>query len=221
MSIYWDNNEISEIYYGENISEVYFGSDLIWSACKYEPGQVIVNQASAGNYTWKCLSNGLFEIICVAGGGGGAHSNYYLANGSAGGGSGGGFSVQAKLTKGITYSLTVGKGGNSAAVVGGGAYGGAGGNSLFGTLIANGGSGGAAAFTGANHAGTGGSLATLSDSTNIIIKVIDWNLSGNTGTTDSNYATGGAAVYGNYGKGGNDQTTGNTGYVRVKFISKS
>lgn len=216
MSIYWNSSEISEIYYGENISEVYFGSDLVWSACKYEPGQIIVNQASAGNYTWKCLSNGIFEIVCVGGGSGYAYSEMVwsgaILTGNAKGGSGGGFSIQAKLKKGTAYSYSVGAGGAYAYAYGAGVTGNPGTKSTFAHLTANPGNAAHAAYNGSTD-GTGGTQATLTDSETLTIQTINWNKAG---------IQGGNSILDPYGKGGQVRdAAGNAGYVKITFLSKS
>ena len=104
-------------------------------------------------------------------------------------------------------------------------------NSYFGNNIAYG-AGGATSIYNENGlvVGSGGSIPSISDS---IVETI-FNTNGNDGlSTRTNQAgtlTGGASVFGDYGKGGGASWTyqfysrtlesGTSGYIKVKFISK-
>ena len=227
---YHSSNLIKRIYAGSNrIKRVYKGSTLVWNLHPYEPNTVIYESSTGGASTNLSLPEGLYQVICIGGGGGGCgrHPGISGSFKSAGGGSGSGFNCIFNLPAG-NYAVAVGSGGASKT---GATNGRDGGNSRFGTSYAYGGGGGiyqggTSPFIG----GAGGNAPTLTytrTSTTL-------NTAGNSGSYDSGpyYAIGaaGAAVYGNYGKGGTSKVTtddGDTltdakdGYVKVIYINQA
>ena len=187
------------------------------STSHYTPGQVLYESSTGGaSTTLNLLDDGKYQVICVAGGGGGASYRSKVASITKyyndGGGSGSGFDCIFQLTAG-NYAVAVGPGG--AGKINGTAT--SGGNSQFGTCYAYGG-GGAREKT----VGAGGNAPTLTYTRT----TTTLNTAGNTGThlsgslSDST-ASGGAAVYSSYGKGGDGKCsavgTGTAGYVKVVY----
>lgn len=187
----------------------------------YTPDQVLYESSTGGvSTTLNLLDNGKYQVICIAGGGGGAS---YLYNGgffstyyNNGGGSGSGFDCIFQLTAG-NYAVAVGSGG--AGKINGTAT--SGGNSQFGTCYAYGG-GGARSDSSVGEGGAGGNAPTLTYTRT----TTTLNTTGNTGThlgssMSDDVASGGAAVFGTYGKGGDGKYsavgTGNAGYVKVVY----
>lgn len=106
---------------------------------------------SSGTFAVNSVCGGNVEVL-VAGGGGGAGSTH------GGGGGAGGliYNSSYPVTAGQSISVIVGNGGAGGAS-GSPNNGNAGGNSVFGSLTANGGGYGAAGYTGAQSGGSGGS----------------------------------------------------------------
>lgn len=108
--------------------------------------------------TWKAPFTGSVKVICVGGGGGGGNGGSVVYGVTGGGGGGGGsgkiVTKTVSVTKGTSYSCTIGKGGASGA---------AGGTTSFGTLAsaAGGGAGGAgASYTQETNKSVGGAGGT-------------------------------------------------------------
>ena len=140
---------------------------------------------------------------------------------SATGGSGSGFDCVFMLTKG-NYSVNVGNGGSgnlSTRVPGKVSDGG---NSRFGDSYAYGGGGGNCSAGPALTPGAAGSAPTLAYT--VISSAL--NRAGNSGQTgtEGNFS-GGASIYGSYGKGGDclnnaSVVNGTAGYVKVVFLGR-
>ena len=142
---------------------------------------------------------------------------------SATGGSGSGFDCVFMLTKG-NYSVNVGNGGTGWHTRGGDLpkIGLAGGNSRFGDSYAYGGGGGTVAAGPYVTPGAAGAAPTLAYT--VISSTL--NCVGNSGqTSTSANISGGASIYGSYGKGGDclnnaSIVNGAAGYVKVIFLGK-
>lgn len=105
MTLYAGSRLIGQIYHGSQaISRVYKGSTLVFG---YFPGEDLIEESTAGTYSFTVEYAGNFRIVCVGAGGGGS-SNL--------GGAGGYFEANVYLRRG-TVDLVVGEGG-----YGGGAY---------------------------------------------------------------------------------------------------
>lgn len=202
----------------------------------YQDGEVLFESGVGGtNSSITPKTTGVYEIICIAGGGGGATRLRYQVSANyfevASGGSGSGFQVTAKLQKASVYKITVGKGGagtvsdtpNTWQRAGNGT------DSSFGASTAYAGGGGAIYSRGTIEVGAAGASPTLT----LTPISTTFNSIGNSGSTivDTSFgkATGGAALYGAYGKGGNSILTGsyigtaengNDGYVKVTFLHR-
>lgn len=191
----------------------------------YNDGQTIYESASGGASTTLSLqTSGRYRVICIAGGGGAAEKDIQYWHNTASGGSGSGFDCVFQLVKG-NYAVQVGNGGT-------GIYStkdnpgkvGDGGNSRFGNSYAYGGGGGRS--NGKNDQTAGAAGATPKLSYTVISSTL--NRAGNPGTisTDTYHpATGGASIYGSYGKGGDCRrnasvVNGTAGYVKVIFLGK-
>lgn len=193
----------------------------------YNDGQTIYESASGGaSTTLNVKTSGRYQVICVAGGGGCSEYNYIKWNPhthwAATGGSGSGFNCVFRLTKG-NYAIQVGKGGagiyNESAPQGKVSNGG---NSRFGNSYAYGGGGGDCSAGPKITAGAAGAKPKLSYT--VISSTL--NRAGNAGnTTKRENVSGGASIYGSYGKGGDAVTNsskvkGTAGYVKVIFLGK-
>lgn len=194
----------------------------------YNDGQTIYESASGGaSTTLNVKTSGRYQVICIAGGGG-ASEWYERSFGSiihrgSSGGSGSGFNCVFRLTKG-NYDIQVGNGG--AGKLGKKPQGKVsdGGNSRFGNSYAYGGGGGNIQPGPVLTAGAAGAAPKLSYT--VISSTL--NRAGNQGKTSTdiyNPATGGASIYGSYGKGGDCQNNasvvnGTAGYVKVIFLGK-
>lgn len=191
----------------------------------YNDGQTIYESASGGaSTTLNLQTSGRYRVICIAGGGGAAEKDIQYWHNTASGGSGSGFDCVFQLVKG-NYAVQVGNGGT-------GIYStkdnpgkvGDGGNSRFGNSYAYGGGGGRS--NGKNDQTAGAAGATPKLSYTVISSTL--NRAGNPGTisTDTYHpATGGASIYGSYGKGGDCKKdasliNGTAGYVKVIFLGK-
>jgi hypothetical protein len=134
-----------------------------------------------GTTSWIAPFTGNIKVLVVAGGGG-------SGGGIAGGGGGGGviYDPSVAVTKGTSYTITVGAGGTSGGYVSAPAPGN-GGNSVFGSYIAiGGGAGGMYSYVGGSTGGSGGGgagNATTSTVTN-----------GGSGTAEQGYAGGSGYV---------------------------
>ena len=193
----------------------------------YNDGQTLWESGSGGAAaTLNLLTSGRYRVICI-GGGGGAAERYIKAmftkHWSATGGSGSGFDCVFMLTKG-NYSVNVGNGGTGAYTTGSDLpkTGLAGGNSRFGDSYAYGGGGGTVAPGPNVTPGVAGAAPTLA----YTVISSAFNRAGNSGqaSTSANIS-GGASIYGSYGKGGDclnntAVVNGNAGYVKVIFLGK-
>lgn len=191
----------------------------------YTPNQVLYESSTGGASTTLTLEvDGRYQVICVGGGSGGAYVySSKFSDGRASGGSGAGFNGFVNLSSG-SHTIKIGAGGSGQAYEKNGqvwATSKAGGQSAIDSIIVAGGGGAAkAGIHGATQtAGSGGILSYDSS------KVQSYSLAtnGNAGTTTYNSnITGGASVYGGYGKGGNAgnsyTTAGSNGYVKVVYI---
>ena len=193
----------------------------------YNDGQTIYESASGGaSTTLNVKTSGRYQVICIAGGGGASewyeHVLGIIHRGSSGG-SGSGFNCVFRLTKG-NYDIQVGKGG--AGKLGTSPQGKVsdGGNSRFGNSYAYGGGGGNLQPGPVLTAGAAGAAPKLSYT--VISSTL--NRAGNKGNTSTdryNPATGGASIYGSYGKGGDCRNNasvvnGTAGYVKVIFLGR-
>ena len=151
---------------------------LAGGSSPYTPGQVLINSDSGTvPSSIEILSNGVYELRLIGGGG-----RYYRVFSDSGagwtGGSSGGFVGNIRLTKGI-YAVAKGAFGS--------------GNSVFGDAISRG--GGAA---GLQVVGAAGAKPTIP------YTIVSYTVhrAGNTGAFTGQYGgSGGAPVYGNYGRG--------------------
>lgn len=192
----------------------------------YNDGQIMYESTSGGaSTTLNLQTSGRYQVICIGGGGGAAERYYnggmWKKHWSATGGSGSGFDCVFQLVKG-NYSVNVGNGGsgNLSDRVPGEV--GDGGNSRFGNSYAYGGGGGNCSAGPALTAGAAGAAPTLTYT--VVSSAL--NRVGNSGqTSTSANISGGASIYGSYGKGGDCQNNaavinGNAGYVKVIFLGK-
>ena len=175
---------------------------LISGSSPYTPGQVLINSDSGTvPSSIEILSNGIYELRLVGGGG-----NAYALGSGLGwtGGSSGAFVGQIKLTKGI---YTVRKG-----ALGGG-------NSVFGDATSQGGGN-----AGATAVGAAGAKPTIP----YTIETSSIHRAGNTGAKANLMvgASGGAPVYGNYGRGapvnagGYIYAAGTAGLVYLAYVGR-
>lgn len=226
MALSIGNEKIGELYIGgDKIKQAYIGSELVYSSSHYTPNQVLYESSTGGtSTTLNLLTTGRYQVICVGGGSGGAYVySSKFSDGRASGGSGAGFNGIVNLSSG-NHTIKVGAGGNGLAYETNGktsATSTAGGQSAIdSTIVAGGGGAATAGIHGATQtAGSGGVLSY--DSSKVQSYTLATN--GNAGTTIYNSnITGGASVYGGYGKGGNAgnsyTTAGGSGYVKVIYI---
>lgn len=198
---------------GIAIYNVYKGSTLVYEN-KLPAGQIVFEQATAGTYTITLPKTQNYRLIMVGGGGGGASggSGHYT-NYNAGGGSGGYVEVIVKLNKG-SYTVSVGAiGAHGAGSSAGLYYGTAGGNTTAFGFSAGGGQGGRCSIHSAGPVGGTGGSNTLATYVQLVA-----NTTGNTGETSggSYNVSGGASVYGSYGRGQNAYgDAGVAGYIKI------
>ena len=198
---------------GIAISNVYKGSTLVYEN-KLPAGQIVFEQAAAGTYTVTLPKTQNYRLIMVGGGGGGASggSGHYT-NYNAGGGSGGYVEVIVKLDKG-SYTVSVGAiGAHGSGSSAGLYYGTAGGNTTAFGFTAGGGQGGRCSIHSGGPLGGAGGSNTLATYVQLVA-----NTTGNTGATSggSYNVSGGASVYGSYGRGQNAYgDAGVAGYIKI------
>ena len=198
---------------GITISNVYKGSTLVYEN-KLPAGQIVFEQAVAGTYTVTLPKTQNYRLIMVGGGGGGASggSGHYT-NYNAGGGSGGYVEVIVKLNKG-SYTVSVGAiGAHGSGSSAGLYYGTAGGNTTAFGFTAGGGQGGRCSIHSGGPLGGAGGSNTLATYVQLVA-----NTTGNTGATSggSYNVSGGASVYGSYGRGQNAYgDAGVAGYIKI------
>lgn len=193
--------------------EIYKGGQLIYSS-KLPAGQTVFENATAGTYIATLPKTQNYRLIMVGGGGGGANggSGHYT-NYNAGGGSGGYIEVIVRLIKG-SYTVSVGGVGTHGAGSSAGDYYGSagGGTSAFG-FTAGGGGGGKCSIHGSGVAGGAAGTNTLTGYLSLVA-----NTNGNVGSTSggSYDVSGGASVYGTYGRGQNAYGgNGVAGYIKI------
>lgn len=238
---YKGSTKIKRIYYGsQQINQIYKGSTLVWKLHPYAPNTVMYESSTAGDSSTLNLEAGLYRVILVGGGGGGCGlgtwtgSSIEAAHGSAaGGGSGAGLDCIINISKG-SYNVTVGSGGNGKADSGvrdslkkasnGTA-------SKFGSLSANGGTGGSGKGGDSNSAtaGSGGSKPSITYNYTTIYLQTAGN-SGEKTTSKDTSVSGGSSIYSSKGKGGNAKSgygnytgtasNGGAGYVKVIYIGQ-
>ena len=198
---------------GIAISNVYKGSTLVYEN-KLPAGQIVFEQAVAGTYTVTLPKTQNYRLIMVGGGGGGASggSGHYT-NYNAGGGSGGYVEVIVKLDKG-SYTVSVGAiGAHGSGSSAGLYYGTAGGATTAFGFTAGGGQGGRCSIHSGGPLGGAGGSNTLATYVQLVA-----NTTGNTGATSggSYNVSGGASVYGSYGRGQNAYgDAGVAGYIKI------
>lgn len=195
----------------------------------YQPGEVIID-SDTGNVpsSINLLMDGVYQIKLVGGGGGGLQINNGTRRSCGSGGSGSAFVGKIRLTKG-TYNISWGEKGVSRTYPysSGSTYkAGTGGNSVFGTMIAYGGTGGYTSGTNIMK-GTGGRSPKLTytrTSTSV-------NKAGNDGdavaasSSQINYCNAGDSVYSGYGHGagfgknGIHQGDGTDGIIYLAYVS--
>jgi hypothetical protein len=130
--------------HGASVPRMITGANLLIPRTR----DIIQSFTTVGTFSWTAppaTKNVTYLIVGGGGGGGGAHDN----GGGAGGGAGVVLYGSIVVTPGMTYSVTVGAGGNggigigtSGGVSGSSTNGSSGQNSSFGPLIASGGGGG-------------------------------------------------------------------------------
>ena len=217
-TIKWGNSSIKNIYWGSTpVKEVWYGPNKIWSNCPYTPNQVLFESSTPGTYSLNILTDGVYEVYCIAGGSGGVTKHLILNNNpTASGASGSGYIGNLKITQG-TYHIVVGRGSS-------GKYGrnekvsDAENSSISNVVTSYGGKGGKP-YNDQTQA-VGGNIPT------IFAQEISFTLKqrGNNGII-ANYAgvySGGASLYNGYGKGGDVRTRnyandGANGYVKIIF----
>lgn len=200
----------------------------------YDKGQVLFESSTPGTYSLNVEETAECEVYCIGAGGGGAAgvykrggfgSRYYYA--AAGGGSGGGFIGTVKINEG-SYPLVVGKGGPGAGGGEGRHDAGDGGSSSIGNGIVCGGGIGGYARADITHYGTPGTGGTAPVITFEVLQT-QKNSAGNAGGgSTSSSVTGGAAIYENYGTGGDGTlngtsgtgTDGANGYIKIVYKGK-
>ena len=169
----------------------------------YPPGQVLIDSASGSvPSSITLLGDGIYELRLVGGGG-----SYYRVMSLSGagwtGGSSGGFVGNIRLTKG-TYAVAKGAFGS--------------GSSVFGDAISRGGGAG-----GLNVVGAAGAKPTIP------YTIVSYTVhrAGNTGAFTGQYGgSGGAPVYGNYGRGSGIDIgayvypAGTAGLVYLAYVSQ-
>lgn len=207
---------------------------LMGETSAYEKGQVLFESSTPGTYSLSIEETAEYDVYCIGAGGGGAAgaydygqfvSKYYYA--AAGGGSGGGFIGTVKINEG-SYALAVGKGGTG---VGGGEGrhdAGDGGSSSIGNGIVSGGGIGGYARADITHYGTPGTGGTAPAITFEVIQAQKNSAGNDGGGSTSSSVTGGAAIYENYGKGGDGilngtsgtGTDGANGYIKIVYKGK-
>lgn len=187
-------------------------TNVTLSEVPYVVDQVLYESSTGGASTTLNIEvAGKYQVICIAGGGGGAYNSRF--KGAAGGGSGSGFNCVLQLSAG-DYQISVGSGGakksgSSTSSV----EGTTGGDSRFGDCYSRGGQGGYVSVY-QPEGGSGGAAPTIT----YTISSTTLNTAGNAGSIGTSSSTsGGAAVYSSYGKGGNADSNGNAGYVKVVY----
>ena len=214
--IKWGNSNIKSIDWGNTpVKEVWYGSNKIWSNCPYTPDQVLFESSSPGVYSLDILTDGVYEVYCIAGGSGGSNV-HAVRQFTASGASGSGYIGNLKITQN-TYQIVVARGSS-------GKYhrnekvSDAENSSVSAVVRSYGGKGGKAWDP--QTKAIGGDIPT------IFAQEISFTLKqrGNDGITanDGGSYSGGASLYNSYGKGGDVYTNhyandGANGYVKIIF----
>jgi len=161
---------------------------------------MLLQHKAVGTTSWIAPFTGNIKVLVVAGGGG-------SGGGIAGGGGGGGviYNTSVAITKGTSYTLTVGAGGTSGGNTSAPAPGN-GGNSVFNTYTAiGGGAGGMYNYVGGSSGGSGGGGGGNATTSSVT--------SGGAGTNGQGYAGGSGYAYGSgsYAVGGGGGGAGAVG----------
>jgi len=179
------------------------------------PGVTLTNsmELTAGQTDLSVFGSGFLsvEYLVVAGGGGGGGGPSDLGRVGAGGGGAGGYRVSESpltLSSG-SYAVTVGAGGAGAI---GGASGADGGDSIFASITATGGGGGARAQNGVDHNGRpGGSGGGGSRNGTGGSGTSDQGFAGGNGSSTGDLIGGGGGGAGSSGANGGSSGNGGTG----------
>ena len=215
-TIKWGNSSVKNIYWGNTpVKEVWYGSNKIWSNCPYTPDQVLFESSTPGTYSLNILTDGVYEVYCIAGGSGGTTIHLLQRWPTASGASGSGYIGNLKITQNI-YQIVVGSGSS-------GKYNinekvsDAGNSSVSNVVASYGGKGGA---WDPQTKAIGGDIPS------IYVQEMSFTLKqrGNDGITANKGGSysGGASLYNGYGKGGDVYTNhyandGANGYVKIIF----
>ena len=197
-------------------------------------GQKIHIFTSSGTLT--CSQGGISQVLVVAGGGSGGSASY--GGGGGGGGAGGIVYSSSYLLTATSYSVTIGNGGasvncNCNGSSGTGYQGNNGGNSQFGTMIAQGGGGGGmfnidiSTTSGSNGGSGGGGGGAYGSSGGLSTQTAQTNETshhGNNGGLTSahdinalKYSGGGGGGAGGVGGAGGDTMVGGAGGSGMSF----
>ena len=221
--LYIGNRKIKEVRYGNEIVPlIYKGSQLIYSI--YNENQVLFESSTAGTYELDILIDGIYEVYVIGGGTGSGSRNFGMSPAricTLTGSSGAGFIGEIQISKG-KYNIIVGNKSNGVGYDGRSSMtiNNAGNSSIGDLIISYGGTGGWATNYSDYSTCKGGSVPTIN--TTIISQTL--NTKGNNGVhyDGSGGASGGASVYGGYGKGGDANyddfaNAGTNGYVKIVY----
>ncbi len=192
----------------------------------YEEGEVIISSSTGGDSgTIEVLCDGIYKLAIVGGGSGGYYSesksspNPFYIQFCNGGGGGSAF-VGNIILKAGTYSYSIGAGGKTTSTVGG--------NSIFGTCQAFGGSTSSIGSTTTAYI-SGGAIPTIPYTK--VSTII--NSAGNEGQSNVGggpvvrtlNSAGGASLYNGFGAGaslrnGTATSAATSGCVHLEFVSK-
>ena len=180
-----------------NMELVQADSTTVYDEVCCTPGSA--SFTSPGTYTWKCPQYVTrIDLNMIAGGGGGSCDvDPSSVDGQTGGGYQGQHTQQSvTVTPGGSYTIVVGFGGTGGIPHGNG---GSGGNSQFGTIVANGGAGGTWSDTGSGAYQGNGAIACGSYKDGIMSR---WESGTSWGGQGSCFGNGGGGGNGDYGNGG-------------------
>lgn len=238
---YNGSTETNKIYVEQDktykVYKVFKEGNLVWRERKYDKNQIIFDSSTAGTFSIY-LDNGIYDVICVGGGGAAAMRGVYDDKGYGwGGGSGGGFVGRLSITNKGTYTVVVGSANNNTK------------SQSSDTQISNPSDtsthdsyisgiircgGGGSGHYNSSYVGAAGSAPVIDSSVTLISSSV--NRAGNAGSSKSGgngsdsavTASGGASVYGGYGKGQGCKVheyarrrswiNGTNGYIRIIYI---
>lgn len=216
-TIKWGNSSVKNIYWGNTpVKEVWYGSNKIWSNCPYTPDQVIFESSTPGIYSLNILTDGVYEVYCIAGGSGGTTIHLLKRWPTASGASGSGYIGNLKITQN-TYQIVVGSGSSGKYKINE-KVSDAENSSISNVVTSYGGKGGKAIDD--QTQAIGGNIPS------IYAQEVSFTLkqAGNNGITamSGGSYSGGASLYNGYGKGGDVYTNhyandGANGYVKIIF----